>query len=90
MVVMKRVVSTGLMTIYWIALPFVTLGTVGIGWILLAPNASEPTKGILPLWVSLAVSVLLAVVLVWRLWVHARARRLANEAAAATLGSADR
>ena len=67
------------MAIYWIALPFVALGTAGLSWLLLAPNAPQPAGGTMPLWVSWAVSAVLTLLLVWRLWMHGRARRIANE-----------
>ena len=76
---MKRALSTGFMAIYWIALPFVALGTVGLGWLMLAPNQNADM--VLPLGASFAISVALLLLLVWRLWTHERARRLANERA---------
>jgi predicted membrane metal-binding protein len=76
---MKRALSTGFMAIYWIALPFVALGTVGLAWLMLAPN--QHANMVLPLGASFAVSLALTLLLVWRLWTHERARRLANERA---------
>ncbi|HWQ86391.1 hypothetical protein [Brevundimonas sp.] len=76
---MKRALSTGFMAVYWVVLPVVTLGTVGLGWLMLAPD--QHGNAVLPLGASFAVSLALTLLLVWRLWTHGRARRLANERA---------
>lgn len=78
---MKRGISTGFMAIYWIVLPFAALAMIGMGWLVLAPGASQPVSMTVPLWTSFAASVVFTLLLVWRLWTHERARRLANERA---------
>jgi hypothetical protein len=85
---MKRGFSTGFMAIYWIALPFAGLATVGLAWLLLAPNASLAETGAFVLWFPFAASVAMTVLIVWRLRVHGRARRLANAQAALAMGPA--
>ena len=79
MVVISRRVSTGFMAVYWVALPFVALLMLGLGWALLAPGVKQTKTMVLPLWLSFTVSVLLTLTIIWRLWAHERARRLANE-----------
>ena len=78
---MKRPLSTGLMAIYWIALPIVVLAMCGMGWLLVAPNASHTARMGVPLWVSFAISVALVLLIVWRIRTHARARQVAADAA---------
>lgn len=79
---MKRALSTGFMAVYWIALPFFALATVGLGWLMLAPN--QYANMVLPLGAVFAVSIAVTLLLVWRLWTHERARRPANERASLT------
>ena len=76
---MKRALSTGFMTIYWIALPFAAPIMIGLGWLVLAPHASQSAGLVVPLWVSFAASIVLTLLIVWRLWTHERARRFAKE-----------
>ncbi|RZJ83010.1 MAG: hypothetical protein EON88_29440 [Brevundimonas sp.] len=80
---MKRIASTGFMTIYWIALPLSALGMSGLGWVLVAPGATYDSGSGTGFGAAFLSSILLVVLIIWRLWTHARARRLAAERMAA-------
>ena len=81
---MKRSISTGFMTIYWIALPFAVLIVIGLSWLVLAPHASQSEGLVVPLRVSFVASIVLTLLIVWRLWTHERARRFASERASSS------
>ncbi|HYC68657.1 hypothetical protein [Brevundimonas sp.] len=81
---MKRALSTGFLVIYWVALPFAALIMIGLGWLMLAPSASQSASLVVPLWVSFAASIILTLLIVWRLWTHERARRSAREHASSS------
>ncbi|MDO9588338.1 MAG: hypothetical protein Q7J13_10435 [Brevundimonas sp.] len=84
---MKRKVSTGLMAVYWVALPLSALVTLGLGLLFVMPGAQTitgPPAGLSVL-LSLAVTLLIA----WRLWTHGRARRLASRTAEASRDNDD-
>lgn len=78
---MKRSLSVGFTALYWIALPISALGMVGLGWILSTPSGLQAADMVLPLWTAFAFSIALTGTIIWRLWVHGRARRLADERA---------
>ena len=71
---MKRGVSTGLTTLYWIVLPLVALGMIGWAGVVATQRSAASSTA----WIGLATSLGLALLLIWRLWVHARARKSAN------------
>ncbi|MBW8303058.1 MAG: hypothetical protein K0M78_03775 [Brevundimonas sp.] len=86
---MKRLVSTGFMAIYWIALPVSALGMAGLGFTVLTPG-TEYTAGGRPLfWMSFLLSIALTLLIIWRIWIHDRARRRANERASSIEASRD-
>jgi len=81
---MKRRLSTALMTIYWAVLPFAVLIMAGLGWIVVSPDVKQNANMVTPLWLSFLGSLALTLLIVWRLWTHERARKLANEQASSS------
>ena len=79
---MKRKLSTGLLVVYWIALPVLVLSIIGIFAVpLMQGSVTYPSY--LPGWVVPSVTCLLPIIVIWRLWIHMRARRAASNVAAA-------
>ena len=78
---MKRGLSTAIMAIYWAALPVCALLMLGSGWLVLTPGVPQYPGAILPLRGTFAGSAAFTLLIVWRLWVHERARRLSAKPA---------
>jgi len=76
---MKRRVSTTLTAVYWIVLPLSALSALSIAFLEFSPTVSR--SGLMPFWVF-PLSVLITLMIVWRLWTHDRARRAADAATA--------
>lgn len=72
---MKRRISTTLTAVYWVVLPLLTLSLLSILFLEFSPTVAR--KGVIPDWV-LPLSVLITLMIIWRLWVHDRARRRAD------------
>lgn len=79
MVVMKRGVSTTLTAVYWVLLPFSALSAVSLAFFQFSPAVTR--SGAMPFW-ALPLTVVMTLLIIWRLWTHDRARRAADTAAA--------
>jgi len=75
---MKRRHSTTLTAVYWIVLPLSALSALSIAFLEFSPTVSR--SGLMPFWV-LPLSVLITLMIIWRLRTHDRARRAADAAA---------
>jgi membrane protein implicated in regulation of membrane protease activity len=80
---MKRRLSQGLSVLYWVALPFAALTMVFAALVAFASTAAMSGYGIAvarsaPLWAMLVASIGLTCLIIWRLWIHDRARRRAD------------